>query len=262
MTCGLVRSLTCLRSGLFAALCVAGATRLAAQPGPSQATPAAGIIDGIVSNGELVPLDDATILVLDAGARVVTGPNGRFRIYAVRPGPHVLLVRRIGFEAATATVDVVAADTARIAVSLEPTVTTLDAARITGVSASPKLAEFESRRRFEQGQYITREQIDARNSVRVGGLLEGLRGLQVVPTSTIGGGEVAANRRGRGGSLCPFTIFVDGIPAGTTNLDLLPSPKEIAAIEVYSSSALIPVQYKRPGVGFCGLILIWMRDGP
>jgi hypothetical protein len=32
------------------------------------------------------------------------------------------------------------------------------------------------------------------------------------------------------------------------------------ATVVYTGAATIPLQYKRLGVGFCGLMLVWRRD--
>jgi hypothetical protein len=58
---------------------------------------------------------------------------------------------------------------------------------------------------------------------------------------------------------CPLQVFVDDVllppPA---NLADIASPREIAAIEVYSGPATIPLQYKPPNSG-CGVILIWTK---
>jgi len=71
------------------------------------------------------------------------------------------------------------------------------------------------------------------------------------------------NRRGAVGAK-PLPVHDHGgrIRGVRDNVDLLPSPKEIAGIEVYNGAATIPLKYKSRSVGFCGLILIWLRDGP
>jgi hypothetical protein len=44
------------------------------------------------------------------------------------------------------------------------------------------------------------------------------------------------------------------------NLDLLPTPKSLAGIEVYAGSATIPPQFNGMNHG-CGVILVWTKDG-
>ena len=43
---------------------------------------------------------------------------------------------------------------------------------------------------------------------------------------------------------------------------VLPGPKEIAGIEVFLSPGTIPLQYRTiSGGGFCGVVLVWTKDG-
>ena len=57
------------------------------------------------------------------------------------------------------------------------------------------------------------------------------------------------------------------LPRGDVDL---PSPKELAGIEVYANTATVPLQYKtfggdamghKYGGAFCGVILLWTRSG-
>ena len=67
------------------------------------------------------------------------------------------------------------------------------------------------------------------------------------------------------------SVYVDGVALGPEALSNLPSPKEIAAIEVYPGSATLPlwlsngpswVQSSRRGSTMgCGAVLVWTRDG-
>lgn len=60
---------------------------------------------------------------------------------------------------------------------------------------------------------------------------------------------------------CPMQVYLDRIPLPTPfNLDLLPTPKDLAGIEVYSSAATAPAQYGGMNRG-CGIILIWTKAG-
>jgi hypothetical protein len=56
-------------------------------------------------------------------------------------------------------------------------------------------------------------------------------------------------------------VYVDGVAMPAPfNLDLLPSPRELAGIEVYAGAATIPPQFAGFNRG-CGIILIWTKDG-
>jgi hypothetical protein len=64
-----------------------------------------------------------------------------------------------------------------------------------------------------------------------------------------------------GQAACFMTVLVDGVAMPAPfNLDLLPSPHDLAGIEVYAGPATIPPQYSGYNRG-CGLILIWTKDG-
>jgi hypothetical protein len=77
---------------------------------------------------------------------------------------------------------------------------------------------------------------------------------------TIVGGS-AMSHRSLPAKGCPYQFFIDGVAIPTPKIDIdLPSPKEIAGIEVYTGPASIPLQYKNThDAGFCGVILLWTR---
>ena len=60
----------------------------------------------------------------------------------------------------------------------------------------------------------------------------------------------------------PMQVYVDGVAMPTPfNLDELPSPKNLAGIEIYSGPATTPPQYG--GVDRrCGVIVVWTKDCP
>ncbi|MDP9347783.1 MAG: Plug domain-containing protein, partial [Gemmatimonadota bacterium] len=62
---------------------------------------------------------------------------------------------------------------------------------------------------------------------------------------------------------CAPRVYLDGIRAfhdGNMIIDNLVSPMDLEGIEVYRSSAEVPVQYGGMDAG-CGAILIWSRRG-
>jgi hypothetical protein len=229
----------------------------AAQADSARAKPRAGTIDGVVSDTGLVPLAEATVSILGSEMRVVTGTNGRFRMIRIPPGQYIVLVRRLGFEPTSANVQVAAAETLRVSFSLERVVATLDTVRVATEHVSPRMAEFDARRKLGEGQFMTQDQIEKANSPWVSSLLANFKHVLVVYDT---GGARALNFRGIGRK-CPFQILVDGLPQPNANLDLLPSPKELAGVEVYLGAATIPLPYKRLDGATCGLIMIWTREG-
>ena len=66
---------------------------------------------------------------------------------------------------------------------------------------------------------------------------------------------------GEGAYACAMQVVIDGVPMPPRfPLELLPTPREIAGIEVYSGPATTPAQFS--GLDRrCGLIAIWTRDG-
>jgi carboxypeptidase family protein len=209
-----------------------------------------GTVDGVVSDTSLAPLADATITIVGTDIRVVTGANGRFRLVAVPAGEYVLLVRHIGFEATTSKITVADADTLRVSFALETAVASLDPVKIAAQNMSPKLAEFYARRKVGPGQFMTQEEIEKQNPVFTTDLLRRFLGISV-------GTNSARSAR----SPCQLTMVVDGVTR-YTNFSTAPVPKEIAAIEFYAGPSEVPLQYKSITSAWCGLILVWTRDGP
>lgn len=233
---------------------------------PARRGPQFGTIDGFVGDTSLVALQAAEVKILSTNVKVSTGPNGRFRIDRVPVGPYVLVIRRAGYHAASAVVQV-GTDTIRPSYSLERG-TGLDAAVVTAQRTSPRMAEFEMRRRVGRGEFMTEDQIKQRGGVYTTELMRRFTTVNVSPSySTAIGGlpeQLAISRReGANPSTgaCPFVVFVDNVPMPTPfNLDMLPSPRWLAGIEVYNGTATTPPQYSGTNRG-CGVILIWTKDG-
>jgi hypothetical protein len=232
-----------------------GSSDAVAQAG-AESIRATGVVDGVVTDTSLTPVADATVSVVGMELRVVTGANGRFRVLSVPAGDYVLLVRRIGYEATTAKITVAARDTLRLSFALQPAVATLDTVNVAARSVSPRLAEFYERRKVGPGQFMTQDEIEKQNAVRASDLFGRFLGLRITSD-----GRGAFSLRDTPAHPCPVAAVVDGI-ARDTNFGSLPSPKEIAAIEFFAGPSEIPLQYKTTRRNtWCGLILIWTRDG-
>lgn len=230
---------------------------------------ALAVIDGIVTDTLLQPLGAADVTVVGAGARVVTGENGRFRMLQVPAGQYLLVVRRVGYAPTSGIIEVPAADTLRVSYSLARSVSMLDTIRVRERRVSMRMLEFEQRRSQGVGQFITREEIERRGSLQTSDFLRYMRGVQVSTNTTqaFAGTQVFSRREGGGFSsdqqqqYCPMQVVLDGIILPRYfNLDLLPPPKQIAGIEVYSGAATIPPQFGGPDRR-CGVVAVWTRDG-
>lgn len=227
-----------------------------------------GTIEGIVTDTALRPMQGADVAVIGTSTRLKTGANGRFRLFQVPLGQYLLVVRQIGFAPTSAIIDVAADDTLRLAYTLERSATLMDTVRVTGRRVTLRMLEFENRRLQGVGQFITQEDLDRRGSMAVSDFLRGVRGVEVSRiTSDAFAGTVALSRReggtllGEGSGACPMQVLLDGIVLPRNfNLDLLPPPKQVSGVEVYSGASTVPPQFG--GVDRrCGVIAVWTRDG-
>ena len=240
----------------------------------------AGVIEGVVTDTGLVVLSDVAVSMVGVSVLVTTGANGRFRIIVGRAGRYFLIARRLGFQPLSIEVQVPDGDTLRLALQLERVVTELQTVTVEAPArVSPRMAEFDARRKLGEGQFMTRPDIESRNSLLATELIRSFTSIKLVGAGgTLGSpGYYAVSIRGaatplhqslgtraKGGAAdgsCFLQVVIDGIPQDTPyNLDLLPPPRELAGIEVYSGPATIPIRFK----GFdrsCGVILVWTRDG-
>ena len=227
------------------------------------------VIDGIVTDTLLAPLGIADVSVVGTTARVVTGENGRFRMLQVPSGQYLLVVRRIGYAPTSGIIQVPESDTLRLAYTLVRSNYLLDTVRVKERRITIRMLEFEKRRQQGQGQFITQEEIERRGSLQASDFLRTMRGLEVsqVTTQAFAGTQVYSRREGGGyteggqQNYCALQVMLDGIVLPRNfNLDLLPPPKQIAGIEVYSGAATVPPQFGGPDRR-CGVVAVWTRDG-
>jgi hypothetical protein len=160
----------------------------------------------------------------------------------------------LGYASASTVAHLTAHDTLRASFALERAPTELDPVVVAASHAPTRMAEFEHRRKVGEGQFMTQAEIEKRNEPITSDLLRTFMSVAV--------GVTAVNRRMLPTRGCPFQFFLDDIAIPTPRIDAeLPSPKELAGIEVYANSATVPLQYKTiSGGGFCGVILLWTRS--
>jgi Carboxypeptidase regulatory-like domain len=226
-----------------------------------------GVIDGLVTDSALAPLGDATVSFLGSAIRVVTGSNGRFRVRDMKPATYIVIVRRIGFEAASLSVQVASGDTVRPSFALQRATTRLDTVNVRAQQLTPAMQEFEARKKLGFGQFMTQKEIENHHVEGLQDLLATFNGVKMLPN------QWPMSRRMDAIRPCPYEVYIDGVKlprpsgsniigAGDSNIDNIVFPSELAGIEVYNGPAETPLQYKATsGGGFCGVILLWTRIG-
>src|SRR5471032_470 len=126
----------------------------------AQSVGGVGVVDGIVSDTNLLPLSGVEVSIQRTSIRVVTGENGRFRIRDVQNGTYLLVARHLGFRPVAQLADVVAGDTLRLSILMEKVTSSLDTIRI---NATSDPTGFARRRSSGVGQFITAEDIAKEN---------------------------------------------------------------------------------------------------
>jgi hypothetical protein len=269
------------------ALAILAAATLAAAPGPVAAqwaapvrttpgtTPrtvdaprATGVIDGAVTDTSLRPVSFAEVTILRTEIKLQTNSQGRFRFLDVPAGQYLLIVRRIGYRPVSSIVQVGVRDTLRLAFTLESAVQSLETVTVVEERRSLRMLDFEARRRQGWGYFITGEQIEKRNLPVAADYLRLAPTISLAPTPNASGNPdlVAISKReggsiyGDGAGACAMQIVVDGVPMPPRfPLELLPTPKEIAGIEVYDGPATVPAQFSGMDRR-CGMVLVWTKD--
>lgn len=244
-------------------LCLALATPLGAQPGAV----ALLVIDDATDAG----LPDVHVSIAGQVGEGITDARGRFVYAPPRPGKVVLLLRRLGYNPGTVSVDIAAGDTVRVTYALTVAPQTLSTVAVTDTtnSRSPFLTGFDRRLANHAGSatYITRTEIDKRKPSQTTDLLRRVISITVVDSSGI---LMAVSRRvqkpvkGPAGVLdlanCPLQVAVDGQLKEWGYAVNAITPEEIHGIEIYPGPASIPAEYasmRRDAA--CGLIMIWTR---
>jgi hypothetical protein len=236
------------------------------------------VVEGIVTDTSLAPIPSAEVAVVSSGIAVRSGPNGGFRLPGLSRGSHILIVRRIGFFPASMILRLSESDTLHVSFTLARTTQEIEVVTVLGERGqSLRLLEFEYRRRYGKGKYLTRREIDRHRGARTADLLR----LLGMPLTMLQGDDgqlksYVGNPRGVPGmttpgpdsanaamlARCEARVFLNGValPA-PVETDDLPTPRELAGIEVYRGAPPpIPLQYG--GMSACGdVIMLWTTDG-
>lgn len=207
-------------------------------------------------------------------APVRADAQGEWTLGDLPLGTRLMDVKAVGYYPERRAVNVTA-NTAPVRIGLSSLRAVLDTVRIRAARLQDRHESgFESRRRSGNGLYVTAEEIARKNAHSITDIFQGLRGLRIgFASDTLLSDRMAlvdpdslktihrqVLMRGIAGDLCAPSIFLNGLAIerlDADDLDTWTTPKEIAAIEVYSE-ATVPAQFQRIGKG-CGSIVIWTK---
>jgi hypothetical protein len=206
------------------------------------------------------PLADALVTLTSLEEQLpspgfrLTDADGGFIFQNVFPGFLSLGVALLGYQNFSDTILVEPDSDVRIVVELSPAPIELEAVVVSVKRVSPAMGGFEGRRRRGNGTFITREEIEETNPLRVTDALFMVPGISFADRR-FGEREI----RMRDG--CRPTVWVNGGKAidssvSEIGIDQVISPEEVEAIEVYRGAGEVPVQF---GPETCGAVVIWTR---
>ncbi len=208
---------------------------------------------GIITNNTGIPLRDMRVGIDGREGEVVTGSDGTFTLDNVPLGSRMLSVRSVGYSPLLQVVDVLEADNARITIPMEKPFA-IEGVTVTARSIVRRdRQEFEMRRRAGWGRFVDSTAINRVPFVR--------QALQSVPGVNVTTSPYSATEfviRGRRG--CPAIFWVDGVEDPDGLVQRIPK-ENIAAIEVYPSSALAPGRYVKVMADDCPVVLFWTKNG-
>lgn len=199
------------------------------------------------------PLADARVTMWGTGVEPRTSAAGQYVLPELPTGSHMLDVRAVGFAPVRRVVDVLPGDSTRVSLALDKPVV-LNAVRTTANRPSFGLTQFEQNRKsYGTGRFITPEMLEARPPIRTTDVFRTIPGTRVVPGPF---GDRVIMRSMTMASWCTPDLWIDGMRAvNDVPLEMLVSPQDLLAVEVYAGGAALPAQYT--GLSGCGAILLY-----
>lgn len=209
-----------------------------------------GTVVGQLSSATGGPFVDARILLPEV-PETRSGRDGRFILRNVPAGTRQVEVLAIGMMPLITTVDVVAGDTAALALTLRR-VTTLDAMRVTSARTRRFVDGFEERRKMGFGQ--------AKDSTQLMGTMYSTLS-DFASTKIVRGQGSKFNVYFRlGTGYCQAILFIDGVELKDQEDLSFTYPDEVAAVEVYSNAYSVPMRFQSLRAQ-CGVIALWTKRG-
>lgn len=228
---------------------------LAAAPVAARAQ---GRIEGTIRDTAGALIAGASVRVSGTRIAATSDEDGTFRLDLVPAGTVAVSVRRLGFAPDTVRVVVNNGSTTPVTITVREVARELPAVVVRANRQhrySGYLAGFYERRDAGFGRYITADEIAARQPRLLTDVLRTLPGVRIAYDAY---GQTHIRLRG---NACAPVVWLDGMAAVAAEFDVdAVAPTDVAAFEIYSGAATVPVEYVVPfGPTACGTILIWTK---
>jgi hypothetical protein len=247
---------------------------LCAPAAPAQ-TLVRGILLDAASGG---PVPRGTVVISANRGRwqraVQTDSVGGFEFQDVSAGPYRLRASRVGYRDVVGDLALSADSVVDLEVRLAVATVVLAPVTVTSRSTrdvSPVLRGFYQRMQHGAGRFISREEIEARQPVRITDMLRNIPNLRAAPQRQ--GASGSSFSQGSNSDRCNVVFFVDGMRINEPTLpgmrpgvrqdvpvDDYVNPQEVEGIEVYRGESDTPAEFTSRWVQ-CGTVVIWTRRG-
>jgi iron complex outermembrane recepter protein len=219
-----------------------------------------GALHGVVVDSSGTPVAGVEVSIFSLGRVTRTDSLGRLTFGALPPGGLDLAIRRLGYHAQSNHVVITSAPYDSIKFTLAEQPATLSEVDVSATNRHPFFQGFDQRQQRGIGTFVTREQIDARNTSISSDLFRTMPQVRLIRTGIGMGVRFPSNQifRGRGSSYCAPMIWIDGQNVPGMEIDDVPVT-DIEAIEVYRGAATTPPQFTAAGVLPCGAVVVWTR---
>jgi hypothetical protein len=189
----------------------------------------------------------------------VTTADGTFTLQNLPSGTSEVLARKIGFDPASAIVDLTARHPSELTLTLARATTTLTPVTVTGsMEARLQRVGFDDRRKIGLGRYMNAEEIERRQPMSVTDIIHFFPGFRIVESEF--GSSIVPTRSVSGQSSNCINLFVDHALWDLSepgDLDRAVNVNEIAAVETYAGD-YVPQEFAVPNKT-CATIVIWTK---
>lgn len=207
------------------------------------------------------PVDGVEVRLARTSHSAITGRSGGFVLNNIPLGQYRMEVEHLAYGVVADSL-LVGEQTVDVRIEVAPQAIQIEGFTVVARPSNLENSGFYDREANGIGRFISRHDILRRDPVRLTEMFQGLPGVRLVPSRTSTEYDVLLRNR------CEPTYIVDGqhYPREIFRVDDI-HPSLVHGVEVYSSAAQIPAEYKQPqferfGGGSspqvpCGVILIW-----